>query len=340
MPHEEEILKNRTKRGGCRGGRWSGALIALAIIGASCGDGAGDPVEAGATTPPSSSPSSTSPSSATEAPTTSSAPTSTSNPTTTSTPPTSSITTTSVAPPAPVEGPVFVIVDGDVLGWWEAGEWVDPDPDGVVAPPVLGVEFRFPAARLGTLTLAEVPNPGCFPESGWTTWYTSVRDGILVSGDHPLRPQPVDEVPAAAVHMEAVRSVLDDGGVAADVPVEIDRVLRFDLEGDGVDEVLIEANKIPEGSIWGLGPGHYSVVLYRRVTADGSVENIVIHSDLDPPGQVADSLTEVRIRGLLDLNGDGVLELVTSYRGYEWGGHEIRSLQREPAVVISVGCGV
>ena len=42
--------------------------------------------------------------------------------------------------------------------------------------------------------------------------------------------------------MEAVAAVLAEDGVEAEI--EINRVLRFDLEGDGVDEVLIQANRL------------------------------------------------------------------------------------------------
>jgi hypothetical protein len=71
------------------------------------------------------------------------------------------------------------------------------------------------------------------------------------------------------------------------------------------------------------------------------VEDVVVHADTRPPpaGQ-ADSLTVVDIEGLADVDGDGILELGTSYRGYEWSGAEILDLQDQPTVLLTAGCGV
>jgi hypothetical protein len=126
-----------------------------------------------------------------------------------------------------------------------------------------------------------------------------------------------------------------------DAPVEVDRVLRFDLEGDGADEILIEANRIADESLIGLGPGNYSVVLLRRVGPSGDVEDVVVHADTrPPPAGDADSLTVVEVEGLADVDGDGILELGTSYRGYEWSGAELIDLRAAPAVLLTASCGV
>jgi len=235
-----------------------------------------------------------------------------------------------------------VVTDGRVVGWWDGASWVSPDPNGVVVPAVRGHVLR-PASGAGApVTVDTDPSAFCFPEEGRATWDLEGLDGLdglRVSGGHILQPRPVEEVSAAPGHQEAVAAVLAADGV--DAPVEIDRVLRFDLEGDGVDEALVEANRIADESLVGLGPGNYSIVVFRRVGPGGDVENVAVHADTAPPpvGQ-ADSLTVVEIEGLADVDGDGILELGTSYRGYEWSGAELIDLRDEPTVLLTAGCGV
>jgi hypothetical protein len=345
--------RTSTRRGCRRNRRFHTMVVVLvtatALLGAACGASSEEEaIESGLT--PTAVTGDAAP--ATSAPTTSSGST---QPSTVAAPATTAddsgtadrVTTTTTEPahfPAsggePVAGPVFVAVDGSVLGWWDGETWVEADRDGAIAPAVDGVHFR--AASPDTEPMIAGPaGARCFPESGLATWHIG-GSGVLVSGDHPLRHDAMTEAGAVAAHIDAVRAVLDADGIAADVPVEIDRVLRFDLQGDGIDEVIIKANRLGDGGIAGLGPGHYSIVIVRKLLSDDSVANIVLHADTDPPGPgVADSLTAVEVRGVADVDGDGTLELATSYYGYEWGGAELYSLTgAEPTLWIGSGCGV
>jgi hypothetical protein len=158
-------------------------------------------------------------------------------------------------------------------------------------------------------------------------------DGYLVAlGDMPfVRPSSI----------AAVRDALAAEGLEVAQPA-IDRVLRFDLEGDGVDEVLIQANRRLDDD---AAPGSYSVVLLRRVDEKDVARDIVLHASvgqwLPTPASPDDVPTIVEvseIAGLVDGNGDGVFDLVTETDYYEGGWQSLYDLRGEPTST-STGCG-
>jgi len=263
-------------------------------------------------------------------------------PTTTTTPATSTTTattTTTIPTPTPVDQTVFVSVDATLAGWWDGSSWASPDPGGAVVPAVDGVVMRS-VESLPDRT-AGPPTADCMPESGQVFWQIAGMDGVRASGGHDLRPRALQEIGAAPAHIEAVRSVLTDGGVDASVPVEITRVIRLDVEGDGVDEVLIEAVRLPDQSRLGnIEEGHYSILVLRRVLADDSVENITLHAglaDLELAGQY---VLRVDIAEPVDVNGDGSFELAARWSYYEGGGVSLFDLGPVPSEVLVAGCGV
>ncbi len=236
----------------------------------------------------------------------------------------------------------MAVLDGYVLGWWNGTNWQRPDNTGTTPPPVRGATFRT-ASSDATTGISPDPEAYCFPEEDRAYWWTDLGPGVLISGSHPLRAENIRESNAAAAHVDAVRAELNAQGVAADIPVEIDRVFRLDIEGDGVDEVIIEANRVGERGDMPifLDPGHYSILILRRLQSDDSVANITLSVDVTSAENSKDYLTVVTVRGAADVNGDGTLELFTDYRGYEWGGRTMWTVDGDDvAVALSEGCGV
>ncbi len=88
-------------------------------------------------------------------------------------------------------------------------------------------------------------------------------------------------------------------------------------------------------SLVGLELGNYVIVLLQRVVAGGETSDVVIHADTRPPpdGQ-ADSLTVMEMAGLVDVDGDATLELVTTYDGYEWGKSDLWDVRGNPTVLL------
>src|SRR6478672_10295798 len=88
----------------------------------------------------------------------------------------------------------------------------------------------------------------------------------------PRKPQIAD--PTQQVYLDAVREFLESRRMS-DPKVKITRILRVDLDGDGEEEVLINATNYftDDGDVPldTAAPGSYSIVLLRRVVT-GKVE--------------------------------------------------------------------
>ena len=177
----------------------------------------------------------------------------------------------------------------------------------------------------------------------------------------PWKVQP--RLPAALslnsqVYRDIVKRFLAAHGLDAE-PV-LSQLFKIDLEGDGVDEVLICAQNIAakgeacfeadQPLIKGMGlpgaaqPGSYSVLLLRKLV-DGKVAELPLHVFVSPGGSTPadDGWTPPvvgRFYQTADLNGDGVLEIIAGtafYEGYDYRVFEVKvGKVRE---VLSCGAG-
>jgi hypothetical protein len=158
----------------------------------------------------------------------------------------------------------------------------------------------------------------------------------------PHKPLVTD--PTQGVFVNTVRDFLKDRGIR-DPKVKIKKILRIDLDGDGEEEVLISATnyfqaeeeEMPVGS----PPGSYSIVLLRRMIA-GKVKTQLIAGEIHADKKHLDAPNYYNVLAVLDLNGDGKLEIVVhSSAYYEGGATMIFECQRDKIVkVLSVACGV
>lgn len=126
--------------------------------------------------------------------------------------------------------------------------------------------------------------------------------------------------------------------------VKIEKVVSIDLEGDGTQEIFIEATNYKDrnGEIQSLPrAGNYSFVLMRR-TVGGKTKNYLIEGEFYPTKPVdPDYISEYDLSAIADLNGDGKMEVVLkglfSYGGvssdvYESAGSALNN-------VLSIECG-
>ncbi len=160
----------------------------------------------------------------------------------------------------------------------------------------------------------------------------------------PRKVQVVD--PTQKVYLDAVRDFLKTKSI--DQPkVKIDNIIRVDLDGDGEEEVLISAtnyfsqdNGVPMRS----PAGSYSVVLLRRIIA-GKVETRLVEGEFHPNACVGkedsfDAPNAYKVIAVLDLDGDGKMEIVVGSRYYEGEATTIyRCDPKKFEDVLSVGCG-
>lgn len=259
-------------------------------------------------------------------------------------------------PASGADAPIAPIVDaswGFLLGGVQAGRWITAE---VAAPLVVGGE-QYRLVIDGTLSgvgeggpavTAEVPCDYAFDVdiSNVPEGYPVEQPEMLaVGGAWELFPQVgQDQSVDQAVYREALVAELEMRGIGDSEP-QIDRILRVDIEGDGVDEVIIAASyfrdRFPEG---GIGPnaatGDYSLVLLRKLV-DGQVVTVPVAEEFYVRDQEFVAPLEHMLVGALDLNGDGSLELVLRSRYYEGSVMSVYEVGGTVvSEVLSAGCGV
>jgi hypothetical protein len=170
---------------------------------------------------------------------------------------------------------------------------------------------------------------------------------IAVAGRWNALPNKVQTLDTTQkVYVDAVRDFLKTKGI--DQPqVKIDNIVRVDLDGDGEEEVLISAtNYLNDKRVPMRSPaGSYSMVILRRVVA-GKVETQLVEGEFHPKAYVRkedsfDAPNAYKVIAVLDLDGDGKMEIVVGSRYYEGEATTIyRCDAKKCEQLLSVGCGV
>jgi hypothetical protein len=220
---------------------------------------------------------------------------------------------------------IDLLVGGKVKGEWQPSEFMSPHLKG-------GEKYRlysltkYLGEASGSKSRQLGEDHGRFHEA-YAVTITSVpakpQEIIAIGGNWnalPRVPKVIDT--RNSEYRKVVKDFLRKKGIP-DPKVTITRILQVDLEGDGVQEVLICAdNPRPDKLIPSLPEeledrkGDYSFVLLRKLVK-GEVKTIEVagcaYTKKDGPCQM-----EVSLPAVLDVNGDGKLELLV--RGEFWEG--------------------
>jgi hypothetical protein len=114
-----------------------------------------------------------------------------------------------------------------------------------------------------------------------------------------------------------------------------------DLEGDGEDEVLISATNYhtTHGVPTGASAGSYSFVILRRVV-EGKVRTQFVDGEVYTKSKVFNAPSQYEISAILDLDGDGKMEVVIESAYYEGGATMIyRCTPAKIEELVAVACG-
>jgi citrate lyase alpha subunit len=155
----------------------------------------------------------------------------------------------------------------------------------------------------------------------------------------PRRPQKLDN--DAAAYRTVVASFLKKKGIARPV-VRITEAYRVDLEGDGVDEVVISATYYKKGLAASAAAGDYSLVIVRKATGKAVTDHL-LKGDFVTRRIDFGAPNEHRISAIADLNGDGKMEIVLSgayYEGEFASAFEMRNGMPVEIKEFEIGCGV
>ncbi|MFC4456533.1 hypothetical protein [Deinococcus sonorensis] len=259
--------------------------------------------------------------------------------------------------------PILAGSGGDVaylLGAWAGGRWLADH----AAVPQLEPATRYRSWSLGkAVTSARGARPTSLGEPCDATLGTELH---LPGPEGALRlylpervqaaPRPVEVLPTAnPAYAEVVRAELRRRGIARP-QVQLTRLVRADLDGDGTQEVLIEARHFQGEAQQGSAlyppptgqPGDYSVLLLRSVW-NGQAVTSTLGAYLgparrwDPESSAPMPLaTLYRLVDVADVNGDGRMELVTYSAYYEGSGFGVYEwTPRQGAQLrLETGCGV
>lgn len=232
---------------------------------------------------------------------------------------------------------------GMLLGGVRGGKWVE---QGKLAPSLRGGEkYRFYSLSgpVGTRTGGKPAGGEPLPEQMFVPMKPALKIGAdavgLTGGWNPM-PRPVRaQSTRQQVYVDALAAFLRSKGLQ-NPRLNLTQVLRVDLEGDGNEEVLLSA-VTPDYDVAEARKDDYTVILLRKLVG-GEVRTHLLDGRFFPTagGQMTGG-NRVSIAGVLDLNGDGVLEIVTEYVGYEENGYEVFTVKGTRAArVLTAGIGV
>jgi hypothetical protein len=289
-------------------------------------------------------------------PTTSVEPTTTSPPTTSST--TSSTTTVpetttttvpeSTTTTSSIEGDwadePLVVTGFGALGWWDGSDWIMAEDAGAL-PVVGGEDYQIARIGLQAITTAgpqtfvcdpigiigvEVNNPELLGE--WPGPY-----GVAISAPWELQPHLFESLSDDGTYAGFASELLSSRGLDVASPV-IKQLFRTDLEGDGVNEVIVVAEDVTPGLI--MEEGDYSVAFLRKVV-QGEVQTAILGATVIGSGddQFGASYT---IGAVADLSGDGTMEIVLDsayFEGLSVGVVEYVNDDLGTVTQLEVGCG-
>lgn len=160
------------------------------------------------------------------------------------------------------------------------------------------------------------------------------------------QPRPVSVLSATnAAYEQAIKSILEQKAELKKATVVIKKMIKVDLDGDQKDEVIIQATNHPD--IYNPHKGDYSLVIMRHLVNEKVVTDILNFQFIDHDcGDVNEAaspcwMTQYTISALLDLNGDGTMEILINDETHE--GEGVTAYEFTPEglkAVLGWGCGV
>jgi hypothetical protein len=250
--------------------------------------------------------------------------------------------------------PIVDVESGYLFGASKDGKWIKPDETAKALSDERTYEIYGLTESLGQ---AKGDKPKASEEEVCSDVLTvsllpkPEKGVIALAASWNALPRKVQVLDATQqVYIDAVRDFLKTKQIK-EPRVKIENILRVDLDGDGEEEVLISATnyfQTEEGAPMRSPAGSYSMVLLRRVVA-GKVETRLIEGEFYPKAYRSakdddasfDAPNSYKVIAVLDLDGDGKMEVVVASQYYEGGATTIYRCDPEKIEsLLSVACGV
>lgn len=233
-----------------------------------------------------------------------------------------------------------------VIGGYEDGKWLTSEMAGKrLSAPRTNYRVFTLEGEVGKATGTKAgPEEDVCPDV-WVQQLTPEPDlnmkavGVNTPWDPMPRKVSIKDTTQEA-YVKAVRQILVKNGIVKP-EVKITQILRVDLDGDGEEEVLLSATSYLDPAE-AISPrsGNYSFVAMRRLVG-GKVRTQVVAADFYPKADENAAPLTYSVMGVLDLDGDGALEVIVNSTYYEGGGVEVWRLQKDELTrVLQIDCGV
>jgi hypothetical protein len=163
------------------------------------------------------------------------------------------------------------------------------------------------------------------------TGFVAVLDGWNI------QKRPVSELSAEGeFYQQAVLDWLTTTEGMKEAEIGTLQVIRVDLEGDGTDEIFISATRL-DGQI--TKAGDYSIVLMRKVIENDIVTKLVAGEVYHSKDAELTFPRTYSLANFIDLNQDGVLEVVVGYLKWEgFGARVYQANGQDLRQVLQAGC--
>lgn len=249
--------------------------------------------------------------------------------------------------------PIFDFKAGGLIGGTKDGKWIGAASLG----PKMNGDETYKWYKLDGSTIDLVGNK---PETDVPCedfWYISFKDrnpddrssednGVAIGTGADWNPMPrvpaeMTKSAAAAAYSRVVAGILRTKGLPKAKPQNI-RAWRIDLEGDGVEEVLLEAGTWPKLITPSARAGDYSMLVLRQIIR-GKVRDTLLAGEFVKKRVEFGAPSRYTLSAVADLNGDGRMEFVVYGEYYEGGGSQAWELVGNKALEIKelqAACGV
>ncbi len=219
----------------------------------------------------------------------------------------------------------LIVTGFGALGWWDGTDWVRAETEGAL-PVVGGEDYQIAVIGLEATTTGGPQGLVCEPVfnlgvileddhllGGWPGPY-----GVAISAPWDLQPNLFEPFADDGAFAAIASGLLAERGLVVADPV-IKQLFRTDLEGDGINEILVVAEDIRGGFL--PKKGDYSVIFMQKVI-EGDVRTVVLGDSVitDPEGSFVVGFS---IGAVADLSGDGQMEIVVDSAFFEGLGVDV-----------------